>query len=85
MVKSDRSGMVKRLGGGMRLAQMKSLKHWQQYWFFAQHIFYGAVVVLPVILAYTVGVYWIFRGKVRKSETPTDPRTLNGSELEGAH
>jgi cytochrome bd ubiquinol oxidase subunit II len=30
-----------------------------------QFLAYGAVVVLPVILAYTVGVYWIFRGKVR--------------------
>jgi cytochrome bd ubiquinol oxidase subunit II len=28
-------------------------------------IFYGAIIVLPVILAYTIGVYWIFRGKVR--------------------
>jgi len=24
------------------------------------------VVVLPVIAAYTIGVYWVFRGKVRK-------------------
>ena len=29
-------------------------------------LFYGAVVVLPVIAAYTIGVYWVFRGKVRK-------------------
>jgi cytochrome d ubiquinol oxidase subunit II len=29
--------------------------------------FYGGVVVLPVIFAYTVGVYWVFRGKVRKA------------------
>jgi cytochrome bd ubiquinol oxidase subunit II len=28
-----------------------------------QFIWYGAIMVLPVILAYTVGVYWIFRGK----------------------
>jgi cytochrome d ubiquinol oxidase subunit II len=28
--------------------------------------FYGGVVVLPVIAAYTIGVYWVFRGKVRK-------------------
>ena len=27
-------------------------------------LFYGAVVVLPVIAAYTIGVYWVFRGKV---------------------
>ena len=27
-------------------------------------LFYGGVVVLPVIVAYTVGVYWVFRGKV---------------------
>ena len=29
-------------------------------------LFYGGVVVLPVIAAYTIGVYWVFRGKVRK-------------------
>ena len=23
------------------------------------------VIVLPVVLAYTVGVYWLFRGKTR--------------------
>ena len=28
--------------------------------------FYGGVVVLPVIAAYTIGVYWVFRGKIRK-------------------
>jgi cytochrome d ubiquinol oxidase subunit II len=27
-------------------------------------LFYGAIVVLPIIIAYTVGVYWIFRGKI---------------------
>ena len=27
-------------------------------------LFYGGVVVLPVIAIYTVGVYWVFRGKV---------------------
>jgi cytochrome d ubiquinol oxidase subunit II len=26
-------------------------------------LFYGAVVVLPVIAAYTIGVYWVFRGR----------------------
>jgi cytochrome d ubiquinol oxidase subunit II len=30
-------------------------------------LFYGGVVVIPVIAAYTIGVYWVFRGKVRKS------------------
>lgn len=29
-------------------------------------LFYGGVVVIPVIAAYTIGVYWVFRGKVRK-------------------
>jgi cytochrome bd-type quinol oxidase subunit 2 len=31
-------------------------------------LFYGGVVVLPVIAAYTigVGVYWVFRGKIGK-------------------
>lgn len=28
-------------------------------------LFYGGVVVLPVIAIYTIGVYWVFRGKVR--------------------
>jgi cytochrome bd ubiquinol oxidase subunit II len=27
-------------------------------------LFYGGMVVLPVIAAYTIGVYWVFRGKV---------------------
>ena len=27
-------------------------------------LFYGAVIVLPVIAAYTIHVYWVFRGKV---------------------
>jgi cytochrome d ubiquinol oxidase subunit II len=27
-------------------------------------LFYGAAIVLPVIAAYTVHVYWVFRGKV---------------------
>ncbi|WP_295488674.1 cytochrome d ubiquinol oxidase subunit II [Accumulibacter sp.] len=27
---------------------------------------YGALVVLPVIAAYTIGVYWVFRGKTGK-------------------
>ena len=29
-----------------------------------QFLFYGGVVVLPVIAVYTIGVYWVFRGKV---------------------
>jgi len=29
-------------------------------------IFYGGVIVLPVIAAYSVGVYYVFRGKARK-------------------
>jgi len=28
-------------------------------------LFYGGVIVLPVIALYTFGVYWVFRGKVR--------------------
>jgi cytochrome d ubiquinol oxidase subunit II len=27
-------------------------------------LFYGGVIVLPVIAVYTIGVYWVFRGKV---------------------
>jgi cytochrome d ubiquinol oxidase subunit II len=30
-----------------------------------QFLFYGGVVILPVIAIYTAGVYWVFRGKVR--------------------
>jgi cytochrome d ubiquinol oxidase subunit II len=29
-------------------------------------LFYGGIVVIPVIAIYTIGVYWLFRGKVRK-------------------
>jgi len=28
-------------------------------------LFYCGIVVLPVIVIYTIGVYWVFRGKVR--------------------
>ena len=28
-------------------------------------LFYGGVAVLPVVAIYTIGVYWVFRGKVR--------------------
>jgi len=30
-----------------------------------QFLFYGGVIILPVIAVYTAGVYWVFRGKVR--------------------
>jgi cytochrome bd ubiquinol oxidase subunit II len=29
-------------------------------------LFYGGIVVLPVMVLYTTGVYWIFRGKLSK-------------------
>lgn len=29
-------------------------------------LFYGGIVVLPAVAVYTIGVYWVFRGKVRK-------------------
>jgi len=29
-----------------------------------QFLFYGGIIVLPVIVLYTTGVYWAFRGKV---------------------
>jgi len=28
-----------------------------------EFLFYGAVVILPIIVIYTIGVYWVFRGK----------------------
>jgi cytochrome d ubiquinol oxidase subunit II len=31
-------------------------------------LFWGGVIVLPVIAVYTAVVYWIFRGKMRKSQ-----------------
>ena len=31
-------------------------------------LFYGGIVVLPVIAAYTIGVYWVFRGKIDRFE-----------------
>jgi len=29
-----------------------------------QFLFYGGIVVIPIIVVYTIGVYWVFRGKV---------------------
>ena len=29
-------------------------------------LFWGAVVVLPVIAVYTIAVYWLFRGKLKR-------------------
>jgi cytochrome bd ubiquinol oxidase subunit II len=29
-------------------------------------LFYGGVIVLPIIAVYTIGVYWVFRGKTRQ-------------------
>lgn len=37
-----------------------------------QFFFYGGVIVLPVIALYTIGVYWLFRGKTRESYGPSD-------------
>ena len=31
--------------------------------------FYAGVVVLPLIVAYTIGVYWVFRGKIGRLNT----------------
>lgn len=31
--------------------------------------FYGGVVVLPIIAVYTIGVYWVFRGKTDQTST----------------
>jgi cytochrome bd ubiquinol oxidase subunit II len=32
-------------------------------------LFYGAIVVLPVIALYTTGIYWVFRGKNHQDST----------------
>ena len=44
-------------------------------------LFYGGVVVLPVIAIYTIGVYWVFRGKMRHALTcmPLDPPPALGT------
>ena len=31
--------------------------------------FYAGIVVLPVMVAYTIGVYWVFRGKIGRLNT----------------
>jgi cytochrome d ubiquinol oxidase subunit II len=31
-----------------------------------QFLLYGGILVLPVVAAYTIGVYWVFRGKVHR-------------------
>ena len=31
-------------------------------------LFYGGVIILPVIAAYTLGVYWVFRGKTQRED-----------------
>jgi cytochrome d ubiquinol oxidase subunit II len=31
-----------------------------------QFLFFGGIVVLPVIAVYTIGVYWVFRGKAAR-------------------
>jgi cytochrome d ubiquinol oxidase subunit II len=31
-------------------------------------LFFGGIVILPAIAAYTIGVYWVFRGKVREGK-----------------
>ena len=36
--------------------------------------FYGGIVVLPVIAIYTIGVYWVFRGKIDRLDPPVLPR-----------
>ena len=33
-----------------------------------QFFFYGGAIVLPVIVIYTIGVYWVFRGKIEVQE-----------------
>jgi cytochrome bd ubiquinol oxidase subunit II len=32
-------------------------------------LFYGAVIVLPVIAIYTTGIYWVFRGKTHQESS----------------
>jgi cytochrome bd ubiquinol oxidase subunit II len=52
-------------------------------------LFYGGVIVLPVIAAYTLGVYWVFRGKTQRGDgTALSAPQVNASgasPLRGAH
>jgi cytochrome bd ubiquinol oxidase subunit II len=32
-------------------------------------LFYGGIIVLPVIAVYTLGVYWVFRGKTQRGDS----------------
>jgi cytochrome bd ubiquinol oxidase subunit II len=32
-------------------------------------LFYGGIIVLPVIAVYTLGVYWVFRGKTQQGDS----------------
>jgi len=50
---------------------------------------YAGVVVLPIIVIYTIGVYWVFRGKLReggydeRSNVPEVPHFRGSSDKEG--
>jgi cytochrome bd ubiquinol oxidase subunit II len=36
-------------------------------------LFYGGILILPVVAAYTIGVYWVFRGKSGDEYAGTPP------------
>ena len=50
---------------------------------------YAGVVVLPIIVIYTIGVYWVFRGKLReggyddRSNAPEVPHFRGSTDKEG--
>jgi hypothetical protein len=36
-------------------------------------LFYGGILILPAVAAYTIGVYWVFRGKSGDEYAGTSP------------
>jgi len=41
-------------------------------------LLYAGVLVLPIIAVYTIGVYWVFRGKIREGYGVQQPPDLIG-------
>jgi len=49
-----------------------------------QFLFYGAVVVLPAIAVYTMGVYWVFRGKFHEERLDERSTTSEVAHRKGS-
>jgi cytochrome d ubiquinol oxidase subunit II len=46
-------------------------------------LFYGGILILPVVVAYTIGVYWVFRGKSGDEYAGTPPTGAAGQSHMG--